>query len=395
MRIKVIVTYILICLFILLSGCTSKTKWTPNLPEDIGSARDEKLESVLEYIRESYDLPSLGAMMIIDGQIVEAEAVGVRKLGAQARVTRQDRWHLGSNGKAMTATLAAICVERGGISWDATIGVVFPELIKKIRPEYVDVTLAELLSHTGGLPSYGSMQRVPSWNSFFNNPSPITVQRKQFIEEYLALASEGPREQYLYSNGGYIVAGAMLEKITGMHWEQLMRKEIFEPLGMFSTGFGVPGRHGKTDAPWGHMHGGFYSPIQPGVYADYPPVIGPAGLIHSTFGDYAKFIAQHLAGARGSDGLISADMYKTLHTPRPGTSYALGWAIDNDEWAGGQALMHAGSNVRWYAWVWIAPGRNLALVSVSNSGQGPAKDGTRAALMAMAKRFRATAGEGD
>ncbi|MBW2412161.1 MAG: beta-lactamase family protein [Deltaproteobacteria bacterium] len=395
MRIKVITTYIFMFISIFFIGCATTPEWAPNLPEDVGTAGDQKLGSVLEHIRDSYDLPALGAMLIVGGEIVEAEAIGVRKLGAPAHVTPQDRWHLGSNGKAMTATLAAVFVERGDISWDTTIGEVFPERVGKIRPEYVDVSLAALLSHTGGLPSYGSLQRVPSWNSFFNNPSPITVQRQQFIEEYLALASEGPRGKYLYSNGGYIVAGAMLEKITGMSWEQLMSTEIFEPLGMSSTGFGVPGTPGQIDEPWGHMLGGFYSPIQPGVYADFPPVIGPAGLIHSTFGDYAKFIAEHLDGARGGDGLVSADMYKTLHTPRPGIRYALGWAIDNDEWAGGQALLHTGSNTRWYAWVWIAPKRDLALVSVTNSGQEPAKDGTRAALMALAKRFKATAAEGD
>ena len=393
MRIKVIATYICMFISIFFIGCASTPEWAPNLPEDIGVAGDEKLGSVLEYIRDSYDLPALGAMLIVSGEIVEAEAIGVRKLGTQAHVTPQDRWHLGSNGKAMTATLAAIFVERGDISWDATIGGVFPELIGKIRPEYVDVTLAELLSHSGGLPSYGSMQRVPSWNSFFNNPSPITVQRKQFIEEYLALAAEGPRGQYLYSNGGYIVAGAMLERITGMSWEQLMNTEIFEPLGMSSTGFGVPGTPGQIDEPWGHMLGGFYSPIQPGVYADFPPVIGPAGLIHSTFGDYAKFIVEHLAGARGRDGLVSANTYKTLHSPRPGVGYALGWAIVKDDWAGGRALMHSGSNTRWYAWVWIAPKRDLALVSVTNSGQEPAKDGTRAALRALAERYKTATDE--
>jgi CubicO group peptidase (beta-lactamase class C family) len=392
MRIRVIVTYFLICLSIVLFGCASKAKWVPNLPEDIGAAGDGKLGYVLEYIRDSYHLPSLGAMLIVSGKIVEAEAIGFRKLGAEVQVTRQDRWHLGSNGKAMTATLAAIFVERGDISWNTKIGVVFPDLIGKIRPEYVDVTLSELLSHTGGLPSYGSMRRVSSWYSFFNNPSPITVQRKQFAEEFLSLASEGPRGKNLYSNGGYIVAAAMIENIAGSSWEQLMNTEIFEPLGMSSTGFGVPGTPGKIDEPLGHIIGDFYSPIEPGVYADYPPVIGPAGLIHSTFGDYVKFIAEHLAGARGIDGLVSADSFKALHTPRPGTSYALGWAIDTDDWAG-RALMHAGSNGRWYAWVWIVPKHDLAMVAVTNSGQNPAKEGTKAVIRALVERFKATSGE--
>ena len=390
MRIRLIVTYILICLSIIISSCASKAKWVPNLPEDIGAAGDGKLGYVLEYIRESYHLPSLGGMLIVNGQIIEAEAIGFRKLGANVQVTRQDRWHLGSNGKAMTATLAAIFVERGDLSWNTKIGDVFPELIGKMRPEYVNVTLFELLSHTGGLPSYGSMRRISSWYSFFNNSSPITVQRKQFSEEFLALDSEGPRGEYLYSNGGYIVAGAMLEKVIGLSWEHLMKTEVFEPLGMSSTGFGVAGTPGKIDEPWGHAFGDFYSPIEPGVYADYPPVIGPAGLIHSTLGDYSKFIAEHLAGARGIDGLVSADTFRTLHTPPPGNSYALGWAIDRED----GALYHSGSNGRWYAWVWVAPKDDFALVSVSNSGQTPAKEGTKAAIGALAKRFKAASCEG-
>ena len=105
MRIKVIITYILIGLSILLFSCASKTRLISNLPEDVGVAGDKKLGYVLEYIRDSYHLPSLGAMLIVGGQIVETEAIGVRKLGAKAKVTRRDRWHLGSNGKAMTATL--------------------------------------------------------------------------------------------------------------------------------------------------------------------------------------------------------------------------------------------------------------------------------------------------
>ncbi len=88
MRIKVIAKYILIFISIFFIGCASTPKWAPNLPEDIGVAGDEKLGSVLEYIRDSYDFPALGAMLIVGGEIVEAEAIGVRKLGTQAQKNR-------------------------------------------------------------------------------------------------------------------------------------------------------------------------------------------------------------------------------------------------------------------------------------------------------------------
>jgi CubicO group peptidase (beta-lactamase class C family) len=398
MRIRLIVTYILICSSIFLFGCASKGKWIPNLPEDVGAAGDGKLGYVLEYIRDSYHLPSLGAMLIVSGQIVEAEAMGFRKLGVDVHVTCQDRWHLGSMGKAMTATLAAVIVERGHIAWNTTVEEVFPELVEKARPEFLNVTLYELLSHTGGLPSYGSITKVPSWYSFFNNPSPITIQRKQFAEEFLTLAPGGSQGKFLYSNGGYIVAAAMIEKVTGSSWEQLMNTEIFYPLEMSSTGFDAPGKPDDIDEPRGHImpppiNMGFYSPIEPGAYADYPPVTRPAGLIHSTFGDYAKFLAEHLDGARGHDGLVTAETFRILHTPSPGTNYSLGWAIDRDDWAGGRTLYHNGSNLRWYAQVLIAPQRDLAIVTVTNAGQIPAKDGTLAALRALLERFKATSGE--
>src|ERR1035441_9720162 len=133
--------------------------------------------------------------------------------------------------------------------------------------------------------------------------------------------SHNPGTHYEYSNLGYAIAGAITEKITGKSWEQAMRDEVFGPLGMKSVGFGGTGTPGHVDQPWGHYKDG-----QPvfgnGPSVDNPPVLSPAGRVHCTIQDWARFIADQLRGARGEPALLKAESYKTLHTPPFGGDYA-------------------------------------------------------------------------
>jgi len=353
-------------LILLLLSCGSEETTGPGLPPDVGIAGDGNLDVSLEYLRDKHNLPALGAMLIHGDEIVEMEAVGLRAIGFTEEVTVGDRWHLGSLTKAMTATLAARLVENGEVSWDTTIAEVFPDLVGSIRPEYEDVRLDELLSHTAGLT--GDISKAPSWSTLWTDTDPLPVQRRKLAAEVLSLEPEASRGTYLYSNTGYVVAGSMLEEITGESWEELMDREVFTPLGMESTGFGAPGSAGTRDEPWGHLHLTDFLAVNPGSpYADNPAALGPAGTVHSTFEDYAAYMMAHLAGACGEGGFLSAETFVKLHTPVPGTDYALGWAVLQKNWAEGRVLCHDGSNTMWYAIVVLAPNRNLALLAVSNA----------------------------
>ena len=138
----------------------------------------------------------------------------------------------------------------------------------------------------------------------------------------------------------------MAEKVTGKSWEDLMREKIFRPLGMTTAGFGAPGTRAKNDQPRGHKADG--SPVEPGPGADNPVAIGPAGIVHCSIGDWAKFAAANLPSAKTK--LVKPETLEKLHTPAPGEpKYAMGWIIaDGQPWAGGPALTHAGSNTMWY-----------------------------------------------
>ncbi|MGI9225344.1 MAG: hypothetical protein ACR2QX_12750, partial [Woeseiaceae bacterium] len=90
--------------------------------------------------------------------------------------------------------------------------------------------------------------------------------------------------------------------------------------------------------------------------------------IHTTLRDFTGYMAAHLAGERGEDGLLTAATFARLHAPQPGTDYGGGWVANSDGWAGSRSFWHNGSNGRWFAHTVIAPDRNAAVFVASNAG---------------------------
>jgi CubicO group peptidase (beta-lactamase class C family) len=301
----------------------------------------------------------------VTGKGLEASGVvGVRKAGTEIAATADDKWHLGSDTKAMTAVLIAALVENGRLKWETTIGEVFPELASSMAPAFQKINLLELLSHRAGLPA----------NLFWGLVTRTQTIREQRLAS-LKAASTGklnsePGTKYLYSNLGYVIAGTMAERAAEAPWEDLVNKVVFQPLGMDSVGFGGVGTPGQIDQPWGHTADG--KPVKDnGPEADNPPVLGPAGRVHCTLSDWARFVADWLRGARGEKALLKPDTYRILQTPPFGGDYALGWAVVEREWGGGKVLTHAGSNTMNLAVAWLAPLRDFAVLIVTNQG-GPA-----------------------
>jgi len=319
----------------------------------------------LEPIRRKHSLPAL-AGAVVSGKGLEAiGAVGVRKAGTEIAVTAEDLWHIGSDTKAMTAALIGRLVEQGKLKWETTIGETFPNLADSWPEAFKKINLLHLLSHRSGLQAnmlWGMLPRT----------STIREQRLAVVER--ASSSKllsAPGEKYLYSNLGYVVAGAMAEQAGGASWEELIKEMIFEPLGMKNVGFGGVGTPGQIDQPWGHGTDG--KPVAGnGPDVDNPPVLGPAGRVHCSLADWAKFIADELRAGRGEKALLKPETYRKLHTPPFGGNYALGWGVAEREWGGGTVLTHAGSNTMNYAVAWLAPRRDFAVLVVTNQGGGAA-----------------------
>lgn len=345
-----------------------------------------RMSQMLETIRAKHKFPALAAAVVVDGKIVGTSAVGFRKHGGTEAATANDKFHIGSVTKSMTATLAAMLVEQGKIAWTTTIGESFPELAERLHADYRSATLEQLLAHRGGAPgSPPTLLWLKAWDA---SGSPAE-QRLDFVKGILARKPEAkPGTRHIYSNQGYAIAGVMLEKAAGKSWEELLRTMLFEPLGMTSAGFGAPATPGKVDQPWGHTKGllrGMDS-VPPGPKADNPPAIGPAGTVHCSLADLAKYAAFHLSGERGGSKLLNGESFKKLHTST-GDDYALGWVVLEREWAGGRALMHNGSNTMFYIVVWMAPEKDCAVIVATNVGVDPAAEGCDEAAGNLIRQF--------
>jgi D-alanyl-D-alanine carboxypeptidase len=334
------------------------------------------LEQTLAAAREKDHLPAVAALIQIDGKIAAEAALGVRALGHPETVAVNDRWHIGSDTKAFTATMIARLVEQGVMKFDDTLASSFPALAEKMDPAYRGITVTQLLSHTAGLPPMTDDKELPEFNAVLKSADGVKAQRAALARKYLTMPPASKAGEFKYSNLGFIIAGAIAEARTGKTWEELIREQIFAPLGIANAGFGAPGPMGKE--PCGHDEvKGKLVPLDPATpEADNPPALGPAGTIHITLKDWARFAQDQLDGVHGHGKLLKPETYRKLHTPLT-TNYALGWGVKLGADGVPELLTHDGSNGYWVADVRIMPKRNMIFLVVTNAGNEAANQAIR------------------
>jgi len=324
---------------------------------------DPKMAEILEPIRGKYHLPCLaGAIFTTDG-VIEMAAVGVRKAGTDVPVTADDLWHLGSDTKAMTATLAGSFVAEKRLAWTDKVASFFPEIAEKIPPAMKEVTVAQVLSHQAGLLTNLPIEKVRTLTGSVS-------ERRLSAAQTLLETPEFPPGTYRYSNGDYVVIGAMLEKIAGKPWEDLMRERLFVPLHMDSAGFGGTGTVGKIDQPWPHMESGIPTASN-GPAIDNRPYMATAANVHCSMTDWGKFLADQLRGARGMPALLPKEIYTAIQSPAPKSDYGFGWSIGKRIWSAGTVFGHSGSNTMNYATCLVVPAEGFGvLVCTNQAGDG-------------------------
>lgn len=334
----------------------------------------ESLNDILEPIRVAREVPALAAAIVRGEAITAFGVTGVRELNSAVAATPSDLFHLGSCTKAMTATMIATLVEDGTLSWTTTLAEGFPEFAPRMHAAYRDVTLAQLLAHRGGFPASIGRSRPDWWRRFWTLEEDPAELRREFIGDLTQRPPAQTPGSYVYSNAGYLAAAAMAEAATGTSYDDLMRERLFRPLGMTTADFGAPGDPRRLDQPRGHRVGDEgLAPVPLGLFADNPAALSPAGRVHCSIEDWGRFVALHLAAARGTPALLKPETFAVLHRslgPRPkgDGGYGLGWVVTERKWAGGRALNHTGSNRMWYAVMWIAPERDFAIIVAANRG---------------------------
>lgn len=350
-------------------------QWTPP-----GTNQMTDLAPFLKPFLEKTKFPAIAAAVVQSNNIAAAGVVGIRKFGEETPAELTDKFHLGSCTKSMTALLAVMLAEQGKISLDATprkiLGWEVPE-------DKSGITLELLLQNRGGFPTQAPPDLwQKAWSVYKGSPTEI---RTQFLRELLKkpLAAT-PGEKEIYSNQGFALAGAMLEKAAGKPWEELIREYVFKPLGLKSAGFGSPVEEGHIDQPWGHQRRAGEIKVMNAV--DNPVAIAPAGAVHCSILDFARYAAFHMALARGEVPQL-ASWKDELYTPPAWSDYALGWMVVDRSWAQGKAMTHAGSNTAYIALVWIAPARNTAFVVAANAGDSAAPGDADKVIAALIQKF--------
>lgn len=348
------------------------------------------VSKLLAPIVSAHDVPALaGAVVTVDG-LAAIGASGVRERGRPEPVTIDDRWHLGSCTKSMTATLCAILVEEGSLAYDRTVGATWK--YDSIDPAWRTVTLRQLLTNRAGAPA--SLDEGGLWARLWRHPGTPREQRRSLLTGVTSRPPAAPPgSKYIYSNAGFSIAGAIAETVTDEAWEPLIQKRLFAPLSMSSAGFGAPGTEGAIDQPHGHRADG--KPVPPGAGADNPAAIAPAGRVHASIGDWAKYVRMHLKGEKdGWEKRLPSSAFVTLHTPVEGDPrYAMGWIVTERPWAGGRVLTHTGSNTMWYCVVWMAPEKGFAVLATCNQGGDRAAAACDAVASALIREHTARAGK--
>ncbi len=341
-------------------------------------------------VRKEFGLPALAAAAVAQGRIVYSGVCGVRALGSEVKAAIDDRFHLGSDTKAMTATLAGMMVEAGKLRWDSTIGEVLTREARGMNAKLAAVTLEQLLSHSSGIPTDNKEILALYFNTdaFDYNLRTLRLRAISAWRQHAPVTPPGAA--FHYANLGYVIAGAMIEKEAGVAWEQLVTERIFEPLGLKTAGLGPQATTGRLDAPVGHKQedDGTLTPMYWGTAAGAPPMIGPAGTAHMSVLDFARWAGWNAGGGKRGPALVKPETLARIHRAhiktgarpdaRPGEpregEYAMGWGILKYEWADRPLLAHNGSNGMNFAKVIVDCDRDLAVVALTNRPGKEAED---------------------
>jgi CubicO group peptidase (beta-lactamase class C family) len=345
---------------------------------DPGLSEAEAVVQILEKERKKADAPGMVAAIVRGDKVVSVGASGQRKDGDPTPMTAADLLHLGSISKSMTATMIATLIEEGKLGWDTPLAKVFPHEAESWHADWRTVTLHQLLTHTASMPDNINLDKLHG---------DTTTDRRRAIltQDWLTKAPDPkPGTHFHYSNVGYLLAALMAETITGKSWEDLMHERLFQPLGMKQAGFGAPGMSGTVDQPRGHVlkDGKHYA-----SRADNPPTMGPAGTVHASVADWAKFVVQHLQSERDETKtklLLKPETFHKLHTPVM-KEYACGWRRIPFPGKTVPYLWHNGSNTFWYAEMWLDPENDRAVLVATNQGGEAAEHAVQSAAGELLK----------
>ena len=323
---------------------------------------DHRLQSFADAARVTLGSTAAGAAVVTPDGEARLAVSGLRRPGGEP-VELGDRWHIGSTFKAIHTLLYARLVEQGKAAWDTRVRELFPDLADGIAAGWDGPTVEEMYTCTAGMAANPTVREMfAGWK----DARPLFLQRTEVAAKCLAAPPKN-RGRFVYSNLGYAVMGAAIDRITGATFEEAVQREVFEPLGVTTAGWGAPpeiwGRGGLL------MLGGLIlgpgKPADPAdPRSDNPALISPAGRLHLSLADWARI---HRVFLSGGGGLVSPESIERLFVVPDGGHMSMGWAPPRK--APGVFRAQQGSNGRWVATALIAADRSRTALLIVNDGR--------------------------
>ncbi len=336
----------------------------------------DSLANYVQNIIETHNMVGVQVAVVSSTETINLGAFGLRKLDGDS-LEVSDKMHLGSCGKAMTGYLAGILVEKKVLRWDSTLEEIFPELVKTMNKKFRKVTFSDLLSHQSQLPPFFTDEEWKKLSRFEEkNPQKRRYNFTKWVlsQKPMRFKKEDRKAGYRYSNAGYGVAAAMMERATNKEWEKLMQEEVFEPLEIDTT-FGWAARNNKKNGTWGHIFDKEKKILiahDPNSDYQMDSILSPAGNISMSIVDYAKFIQKNLLGLNGLDKEHRKEFYEYLHYFNiENSEYSIGWysinQSDKNNPFGDMVSTHSGSADTFFCIIFLLQKNNIAILVIANS----------------------------
>ena len=317
---------------------------------------ESKIKSLDSLFRLTFPSTEPGAIILLakDGKPFFRKAYGMANIELPVTMNTDHKMGIGSISKQFTAMAVLLLQQEGKLN--------VKDDIRKYLPQYNTwgrtITIDQILSHTSGIPSY---TELPGFDTLADKK--ISNSRLISFFEKSPLIFE-PGSNWSYSNSGFVLAGVIVEKITGQPFNDFVSERILKKLNMTETSFGSSdyALPGKTAEYAGNTPKG---KIKMETQYDWYWAYG-AGQLISTVDDMLKWDE-----ALYDAGFIRPELLKTAHTAIPLTTglsanYGLGWAVDTLN--GKAVIQHGGSIGGYRAQGMRLPDDHIYMILLSNSG---------------------------
>jgi CubicO group peptidase (beta-lactamase class C family) len=316
----------------------------------------------LDELSTQHKVPG-ASLAILDGGEVTAAASGVANMGTGVETTTDSVFQIGSITKVWTTTLLMQLADEGKLDLDAPLTDVLPELTLATSRATSRITTRHLVSHTSGIDG-------DVFDDFGRGDD--------CVARYVAACGRLPLTQPVgatmsYCNAGFVIAGRIVERLSGASWDAALRRGLIEPLGLQRT-VTLPEEAIRFRAAYGHIDADGEQRLAPAWML--PGGAGPAGGIVASAGDVIAFAQLHLRGGLAADGtrLVSADSVAAMQRPEVEVpSYphgdrhvGLGWQLH--DWDGHRVIGHNGGTIGQYSFLHVLPDRDAAVCLLTNGG---------------------------